>query len=864
MGPYSMKFLFSLFLLLFCCLSSVAQINVTEVYLSADKSIDQLFINGEETVLKKDASHFASTRNYGPIENLKSIAVEVTANKQAGFIAMLKTEKHYITSDATWKVFPSNNDAKPPKDKNGNSWSHPDYDDSHWEFATIDGRFGIPPWGIEAKPQEGYKSLKESMRIYSDKKVLFQFKASLLNANWIWHGNATYPVKKAFIRRSFAKNSFNKTLPPTKPFALSINKVSKTSASFSWKPAFSPLGEVKYRVYWNGLHVKTVQKTKATLDDLLFTKLAQNYIYIRAEDTHSNLSKPSQFKIVKVKDKTLPETPKNLTVARTGPNLVELSWSPAKDNTKLRNYKITVAKTVFFAPATSTNFRHAGKRFKPDTEYTAELVAIDLDRNNSKPIKVKFRTTKKGYKLGQSPIEPTKDFKPQIRLTGLTDRTAVLRWGILPKNITSAQLKIKDKSGKAKNIKLPYFLNQHQEIKGLSSGTDYTASLVAQTKDEKTIISNKINFTTVQLPKTKPIKTIASLTTPDTRWQNFGYALDDGKKEACEFFITFGNHGPQDKARDEHWERFMKAVKKVETDMPVFMSPSSHDVQAALLDPIDPEIFSYSSGKYNRYMHHTGRKLNEVIDRDGIRIIWSLSKIFGNQDGELFVQNAIHEADQNPSITHIFILCTFQEAIADWEKILANTSKPIITLDRYTNGNPGYAITWDNGDSFIQVSSQRNRAKTADYQKIHIYQDKVYFEQRSRDVKTGKYKTSLVHAVEYNRQSQHIKPSMIRNRHTSGVVIGSNQQINTHPWATNKTITVSDSKKVDFKLSGVCPLGKKLKFTIFRKPSQGNLIGESNQLSWQPPKNFKGEEYLLFQVDNGHKSQLGWILFKKN
>ena len=834
----------------------------SEIYVSADKSIEELYLNDQSVKLDKDATSFSSVKNLGSVDGLESIALKATAADQAGVIATLITKSGFrVVSDELWKVFPSESGTTPSADKQGRKWFHPDYDDSSWKFATIDGRFGIPPWGPNAKPLKGFKSLKETMRVLTGEKFFGNYEVSLINANWIWSGNATYPVKNVFFRRSFAKNKFNSVVPPTRPYNLKIEQVTAEKAEFSWMGSLSHLGDVSYQIYWNGLHVKTLKETQAELEGFEFSVKRNNYIYIRAVDSAGNLSKTSPFKIVSIKDTVDPESPTDPAVTMLGSNKVALSWKPGSDDNEIRNYIIHLAKAVFIAPGGATSFKYSGKFIKPDTQYKAKIFTQDHQRNKSKPALISFKTTKEGV------VAPPKasggSDSPVLKVTGYTDRSAVFTWNRPGAMVKSGVVRILLEGKVVKVHKLQNVLSELQEIKGLEAGQTYTAILDFIFADGTKKSSKELTLTTVKLPSKNPLKVIASLTTPDGNHRSFKAALLDAKKENCEFLISFGNHGPQDRAQDKHWKNFVDAVNLVKKDMPVFMAPSSHDVQAALLDPVDPSYMSFSSGKYNRFMHHSGSKLNEVIDRDGVRIIWALSKSYDNKDQELFLQDAIHEADMNPAIKQVFILCTFQETIADWEKILVNSAKPVVVLDRYTNGNPGYAVTWEPGESFIQASSQRNRAKSADYQKIHIYEDVIYFEQRAKNSKTGNYETKVIHSIQYNREKHLVKPSMIRNRHTAGMVLGQTQQVNINPWAINKTIVLGADTKADFTLEGVCPFGSDLKYTIVRKPSSGELTGSGQNWSYKAGATLKENDYLLYRVNNGRKSQLAWIRFKK-
>ena len=840
---------------------SFAQVDASEVYVSAADSIDELYINELEVKLEKDASNFSSVKNLGPIANLKSISLKATAGEQGGLISMIKTEDGLrIISDGLWKVFPSPNGKEPPVDQNGKKWFHADYDDSQWNFATVDGRFGIPPWKTGSEPQKGYKSLKDTMRIYNGEKVLFRYKGSSLNAKWIWPGNATYPVKHVYFRRSFYKNKFNSKTPPTRPYNLLVTEVTKNKALLKWQASYSHLGKVKYRIYWNGLHVETVDICQVELSGLGFSAKPNNYVYIRSEDEEGNLSKTTSFKIIKVKDKVKPKAPKNPRVVSTGKNMVELTWEAGSDDTELRIYYVYIGNAAFIAPPGSTNFKYSGKMLKPNTEYKVKIVAVDLDRNKSKAAELTFTTGKK-WMPKKSEVQSNNTYSPVVKLTGVTDRSAVLRWNRPPSHIQTATIKVYSDNKLAKEYPDLKSFSERREIKGLNSGTSYKAQILFKDQSGNSIKSNDVNFETVKLPEEKPLRVLASLTVPDPRHENFKSALLDAKKQGCEFIFSFGNYGPQDKAQDKHWKNFINSVNLVKNDMPVYMAPSSHDVQEAFMDPVSNDK-CFSAGKYNRFMHHTGRSLNEVIDINGIRLIWSLSKNYDNIDGEIFFQNAVLEANSMPEISHVFVMGPYQETIGDWEKILANSSKPIITLDRYINGNPGYAITWEPGQSLIQASSQRNRAKTADYQKINIYENTVYFEQRAKNTKTGKYETTLIHAIQYNREKHLVKAGMIRNRHTSGMVLGFNQQVNNHPWAINQKVLLKNGK-ASIKLSGICPLGKELKYTVVKEPSQGTLNGTGQILNYESGPNFKDKDYLLFQVDNGLKSQYAWVLISE-
>ena len=839
---------------------ALAQISASEVYLSSGESIDSLYINENKISLDKDASDYSSVKNLGPVEKLSSIALKAAAGKEGGLISMISSaNKQKIISDDLWKVYPSPDGKEPPADKAGKQWFHADYDDSQWKFATVDGRFGIPPWNTGKKPQEGFKSLLSTMRVYNKEKVLFRYKGSSLNARWIWAGNATYPVKYVYFRRTFFKNKFNTKVPPTRPYELIVSDVTQNKAKLSWQPSFSHLGKLKYRIYWNGLHVKTVSTTKAELTGLGFSTKPKNYVYIRAEDEEGNLSKASPFKIVKIKDKVKPLAPKNPRVVKAGPNMVELTWEAGSDETELRIYYVNIGKVAFIAPPGATNFKYSGKMLKPGTKYKVQIVAVDLDRNRSKPAEISF-TTSKNWTPQKPKKLSDKVFQPMISLTGITDRSAVLRWNRPLNNILKGSIQFHSNNSLVHEFPITQVFAEYMEVKGLQAGKAYQVKIVFEDTKGTSISSNTLNCNTVKIPDEKAQRIFSSLTVPDPRHENFKAALLDAKKQGSEFMFTFGNYGPQDRAQDKHWKNFIDAVNLVKKDMPVYMAPSSHDVQATFMDPISNEK-CFSSGKYNRFMHHTGRSLNEIIDLNGIRLIWSLSKNYDNFDGELFFQKAVLEANNIPEITHVFVMGPYQETVGDWEKVLANSSKPIITLDRYINGNPGYAVTWEPGESLIQASSQRNRAKSADYQIIHIYENKIYFEQRATDPKSGKYETKLIHAIDYNREKHLVKAGMIRNRHTSGMVLGFNQQVNKHPWAINQKVLLQKGQ-AKFKLNGVCPLGKDLKFTIIKHPSFGSLTGEGQVWTYNANSKFTGQDHLLFQVDNGLKSQYAWVSFK--
>ncbi len=126
---------------------------------------------------------------------------------------------------------------------------------------------------------------------------------------------------------------------PTAPFGLKATSVTETEVALQWSPSSDNVKVRKYEIYCDDQIVGSTVKTTYVCKKLLPGK-GMNYT-IKAVDTSGLCSAASKsLKVTTSKDTIAPTKPTELVIKSKKGSSVSLSWSPSKDNVKVKGYKL--------------------------------------------------------------------------------------------------------------------------------------------------------------------------------------------------------------------------------------------------------------------------------------------------------------------------------------------------------------------------------------------------------------------------------------------------------------------------------------------------------------------------------------------
>jgi hypothetical protein len=356
---------------------------VNSIELTAGSAITEVYVNGVSAPLGANAANWKRVDNYGAVPELRVLAARCVNNApltgEAGFIGSIRLANgNWIVTDEVWKVHVGS----PAADSQGRQWYEESYDDSAWRAATVDGEYGIPPWGTDAEgPSGAWTSgapvLTAAMRSMSGGNVVW-------SAKWIWSGNASYGVSPVYFRRLLVPTASNPAVAPTRPQYFRATSVSATGANLAWNPSFAPNAPVSYEVFWNGLKIGTTTNTTFSASGMNINFVPQNYFYVQAVSASGARSQASKFLLVKRPDTTNPTPPKNVRITARYTNGFKVNWDPATDNAMVSSYLVKIGTTAFAFPAEVTGGDCTLSSFiTPGTSYAVTVTTKDISDRTS-------------------------------------------------------------------------------------------------------------------------------------------------------------------------------------------------------------------------------------------------------------------------------------------------------------------------------------------------------------------------------------------------------------------------------------------------------------------------------------------------
>ncbi len=577
-------------------------------------------------------------------------------------------------------------------------------------------------------------------------------------------------------------------------------------------------------------------------------------ITVRAEDADlksSDTSLPAVRSTLPAGgDAVPPGVPVNARISARTDHSITLTWADSADGIPVAGYRV-YKNGLPIATTPTSPFTVAGTGAGERGYFAVQ--AFDANANESAVSDpVPFREG------GGNPAPPV------LSDAGRTDCTVVLRWDrIDPGLCTSFTLRRWD-GGDATGTSVdatildPYATSR--EITDLSPGATYCFVLVANGVNGVGVPSKPLTLTTVSPPTTPPLLRIGSAYLPSGNPTQLRRVVVDAAARGCDFLAIGGNHVEQDNGTDEQWDGYMDTINAHRGAMPVYLTPQSHDTQPPVYDPkVGTELFF--DAKYNRFTQKTGFGLSYAVSRGPVRLISAASLGAGLAEPllartQLFLQEQLSAADADPGVRWVFVAGGDGQGGAfehnNWRYPMLQTSRPVIFLSQAINGNPGYQLTWQPGMNYFTTSAQSTRFGGGNYQIIHVYADRLVFQQRAYDTAAGAWTTGRWYEVLYDRATNLLDPGQVRQTIVGGSVVGKPAPAvcTEAPWAQNLFLK-HDGDPVPVRLLGRSPRAAALTYAVVTPPTHGRLTGEPPDLTYHPEAGYAGEDVFVYRVNDG-------------
>ncbi len=302
---------------------------------------------------------------------------------------------------------------------------------------------------------KGYQVYRDGKRITSITKTEYT------NKNLVPGTKYSYTIKAYDTAGNLSENSIaldvvtlKDTIEPSPPEALTCSPAAFTSVSLTWKPAADNVGVKGYEIYCND---RKVASTSAVYYE--YKKLAPGTdytFYIRACDKAGNYSAPSNsISVSTLPDKKAPSPPIELKASSVSVTEVNLTWSPASDNVKVRGYDI-LRDGIKIGTTTKTSY--ASKKLIPGKSYNYIIRATDVSGNlsgNSNSINVATPDdTQAPTAPSKLKITTVKGTSVSLEWTGSTDNSKVAGYQIYCRGIVIATA-----AGTKRTVRSPFGLD---------------------------------------------------------------------------------------------------------------------------------------------------------------------------------------------------------------------------------------------------------------------------------------------------------------------------------------------------------------------------------------------------------------------
>ncbi len=279
--------------------------------------------------------------------------------------------------------------------------------------------------------------------------------------------------------------------PPSQVTGISATPISRSQINLKWKAATDNTAVKAYKVYRNGVFIKTVS---GNFTDVGLHEATRYNYTVAAVDTAGNMGQMSLQVSTVTLDLTAPSLVTGLRTTAISGTQINLRWNASTDNVGVTGYKV-YRDGVFITTVTTTNFTDSGLSEATTYSYTVE--AGDAAGNLGQ--------------LSQVSSATTFDTMPPGQVNGVTaiavsNSSVLLRWNATSDNIAVTGYKIYRDGVLVGTAKGELYLDT-----GLTPGGKYSYTVAAVDAAGNTGL--KSTAISVQTPV--PTRTPTQTPTPD-------------------------------------------------------------------------------------------------------------------------------------------------------------------------------------------------------------------------------------------------------------------------------------------------------------------------------------------------------------
>jgi len=268
-----------------------------------------------------------------------------------------------------------------------------------WDESTDDVEvigYKIFQNGVEVKTVEGTTATIEGLQAQTS--YIFYVVA--------YDGDDYLSIPSNSINVVTKSNYPNDTQAPSIPQNLNANNITQSSLNLYWNISTDNVGVAGYKVFQNGMEIKTVNTTNTTINGLS-SSTGYSY-YVKAFDNAGNISSASNTVNITTLSETpadteAPTTPQNLTATDVGKTSLKLTWNASTDNIAVTRYRVYIGGSTY-SYVTSNSILITG--LSEGTQYDFRVRAYDAANNRSGYSNRVYVTTSSSFD-NQAPSVPT-------------------------------------------------------------------------------------------------------------------------------------------------------------------------------------------------------------------------------------------------------------------------------------------------------------------------------------------------------------------------------------------------------------------------------------------------------------------------
>jgi chitodextrinase len=232
------------------------------------------------------------------------------------------------------------------------------------------------------------------------------------------------------------------TEAPAAPTVLTATAASATGINLSWTASTDNLGVTNYLVFRDGVSLPLASVTGNTFSAGGLAPLSTHTFIVTAVDAAGNLSSPSNTATATtLADTSAPTAPSGLLATATGPNVINLTWTPSTDNVRVAGYRVfRDGGSAPIATVVGTSFPDIG--LAPVTTHTYTVAAFDPAGNQSALSNTATATTAESG----APSQPVDSVMPSTPLglvaNGISANEIRLSWNAATDNVGVAGYRV--------------------------------------------------------------------------------------------------------------------------------------------------------------------------------------------------------------------------------------------------------------------------------------------------------------------------------------------------------------------------------------------------------------------------------------